>query len=49
MRKSQATTINIFYFYFFIQKNLYFVRKQMWKILGCIVTFVLKFLCMAGY
>ena len=28
MRKSQTTS---FYFYFFTQKNLYFVRKHIWK------------------
>ena len=28
-----------FYFYFFLQKNLYFVRKHIWKSLVYIVTF----------
>ena len=28
MKKSQTTA---FYFYFFIQENLYFVRKHIWK------------------
>ena len=28
-----------FYFYFFIYKNLYFVRKHIWKSLVYIVTF----------
>ena len=30
---------HFFYFYFFIQKNLYFVRKHIWKRLVYIVTF----------
>ena len=29
--------------YFLMQKNLYFVRKHIWKNLVYIVTFVLKF------
>ena len=40
MRKSQTTA---FYFYFFIQENLYFVRKHIWKNLVYIVTFALRF------
>ena len=38
MRKSQTTA-----FYFFIQENLYFVRKHIWKNLVYIVTFALPF------
>ena len=40
MSKSQTTA---FYFYFFKQKNLYFVRKHIWKILIYIITFALPF------
>ena len=47
MGKTQRTTI-VFYFYFFIQKNLYFVKKCIWKNLVCIVTFVLQFFWVAG-
>ena len=31
-----------FYSYFFILKNLYFVRRHIWKNLVCIVTYVSK-------
>ena len=40
MRKSQATA---FFFYFFIQENLYFVGKRIWENLVYIVTFALPF------
>ena len=46
MRKSQTTA---FYFYFFIQENLYFVIKHIWKNLVYIVTFALQFFHVAGY
>ena len=46
MRESQTTVI-LFFFYiflhFFIQKNLYFARKHIWKNLVDIVTIVLQF------
>ena len=47
MRKSQ-TTINIFLFLLFCSKNLYFVRKYIWKNLLYFVTFLLQFLCVAS-
>ena len=43
MRKCQTAAIHIFYFYLIIQKNLYFVRKHIWKNLIYAVTFVLQF------
>ena len=43
MRKSQTTA---FYFYFFIQENLYFVRKHIWKNLVYIAIFALPFFFM---
>ena len=47
MRKSQTT---VFYFYFFIQENLNFVRKYIFgKNLVCIVRFALPFLHEVGY
>ena len=46
MRKSQATT---FFFYFFIQENLYFVGKRIWENLVYIVTFALPFFDVVGY
>ena len=50
MRKSQTTTINtFFYFYFFIWKNLYFERKYIWKNLVNFVTIVLQIFHLAGY
>ena len=38
----------MFYFHFFMQKNLYFVRKYIWKNLVYIGTFVLQFFRVAG-
>ena len=39
-KKNQTATTNIFYSYFFTWKNLYFIRKHIWKNLVYIVTFV---------
>ena len=38
-----------FYLYFFIQKNLYFFRKHIWKNIVYIVAFVLQFFRAACY
>ena len=37
------------HFNWFIEKNLYFVRKHFWENLVYIVTFVLQFFCVSGY
>ena len=39
MSKSQTTA---FHFYFFIQENLYFVRKHIWKNIVYTATFALR-------
>ena len=36
MRKNETTA---FYFYYFVQENLHFVRKHIWKNVVYIVTF----------
>ena len=38
-----TTATNIFLFFLFVQKNLYFVRKLIWKNLMYTVTFLLQF------
>ena len=45
VRKSQTATKKFFFLLsLFLQKNLYFVRKHIWKKLVYIVTFILLFL-----
>ena len=48
MRKSQNNNKHFFYFYFFIKKNLYFVRKYIWKSLIYIVNLYYSFFCVEG-
>ena len=43
MRRTQTTRINIFLLLLFYIKNIYFVRKHIWKNLVFIAKIVLKF------
>ena len=49
MVKSQITTIILFLFLIFYIEKFILFRKNIWKNLVYIITFVLQFFCVAGY